>query len=105
MSTKEEQLKEMKESIRSSVKYNLDTLVEEKMKEKGYVEEKDEGDPCWDGYEQRGMKDKDGKKVPNCVKVEEQEDEDDDNMDDEESDSEDDDDVEEEGYKGKKKKK
>ena len=27
--------------------------------------------PCWDGYEQRGMKEKDGKKVPNCVKLEE----------------------------------
>ncbi len=25
-------------------------------------------DPCWKGYEQKGMKDKDGKKVPNCVK-------------------------------------
>jgi len=24
-------------------------------------------DPCWDGYEQIGMKDKDGKRVPNCV--------------------------------------
>jgi len=24
-------------------------------------------DPCWDGYEQIGMKDKGGKKVPNCV--------------------------------------
>lgn len=23
--------------------------------------------PCWDGYEQVGMKDQDGKKVPNCV--------------------------------------
>ena len=23
--------------------------------------------PCWDGYEQIGMKDKDGKQVPNCV--------------------------------------
>jgi hypothetical protein len=23
--------------------------------------------PCWDGYEQRGMKEKDGKMVPNCV--------------------------------------
>tara|TARA_R100001369_G_scaffold38972_1_gene64926 strand:+ start:373 stop:2412 length:2040 start_codon:yes stop_codon:yes gene_type:complete len=23
--------------------------------------------PCWDGYEQVGMKDKDGKQVPNCV--------------------------------------
>jgi hypothetical protein len=27
----------------------------------------DSEDPCWDGYEQAGMKDKDGKKVPNCV--------------------------------------
>lgn len=25
-------------------------------------------DPCWKGYEQQGMKTKDGKKVPNCVK-------------------------------------
>jgi hypothetical protein len=25
--------------------------------------------PCWDGYTQRGMKDKDGKMVPNCVPV------------------------------------
>lgn len=23
--------------------------------------------PCWDGYVQRGMKEKDGKMVPNCV--------------------------------------
>lgn len=26
-----------------------------------------EKDPCWNGYEQIGMKKKDGKKVPNCV--------------------------------------
>jgi hypothetical protein len=24
-------------------------------------------DPCWSGYEQIGMKEKNGKKVPNCV--------------------------------------
>ncbi|MBB6609570.1 hypothetical protein H7F15_00835 [Pontibacter sp. Tf4] len=24
-------------------------------------------DPCWKGYEQVGMKNKDGKQVPNCV--------------------------------------
>ncbi|WP_168194056.1 hypothetical protein [Pontibacter sp. SGAir0037] len=24
-------------------------------------------DPCWKGYEQVGMKDKNGKQVPNCV--------------------------------------
>jgi hypothetical protein len=32
-----------------------------------------EADPCWDGYQQIGMKDKDGKEVPNCVPIEEQE--------------------------------
>lgn len=26
-----------------------------------------EKDPCWKGYSMRGMKDKDGRKVPNCV--------------------------------------
>ena len=25
------------------------------------------GDPCWDGYEAIGMKEKNGKTVPNCV--------------------------------------
>jgi hypothetical protein len=30
-----------------------------------------EADPCWDGYEQFGTKDKDGKEVPNCVPKEE----------------------------------
>jgi hypothetical protein len=29
--------------------------------------EKKDDDPCWDGYEQIGMKKKDGKEVPNCV--------------------------------------
>jgi len=29
--------------------------------------EKKEKDPCWKNYEQVGMKNKDGKKVPNCV--------------------------------------
>jgi hypothetical protein len=24
-------------------------------------------DPCWKGYEQVGMKEKDGNQVPNCV--------------------------------------
>jgi len=28
---------------------------------------KTDNDPCWDGYEMVGMKDKDGKSVPNCV--------------------------------------
>ena len=29
--------------------------------------EKKEKDPCWKNYEQVGMKNKDGKKVTNCV--------------------------------------
>lgn len=33
---------------------------------KEYLEEVRK-DPCWKGYKQIGMKDKDGKKVPNCV--------------------------------------
>jgi len=28
-------------------------------------------DPCWDGYQQYGTKEKDGKEVPNCVPVNE----------------------------------
>lgn len=35
-----------------------------KTKHKGLPEEKD---PCWDGYQQIGMKKKNGKEVPNCV--------------------------------------
>lgn len=34
-----------------------------------FVETKE--DPCWDGYQQYGMKDKNGKKVPNCIPKEE----------------------------------
>lgn len=34
-------------------------MTEKKEKEK---------DPCWKGYKKEGMKKKDGKTVPNCVK-------------------------------------
>ena len=27
------------------------------------------GDPCWDGYEQYGTKDMNGKEVPNCIPI------------------------------------
>ena len=38
------------------------------------TEDKDEDDPCWDGYEMVGMKkDKDGNEVPNCVPKEKNE--------------------------------
>jgi hypothetical protein len=30
-------------------------------------EAKAEGDPCWEGYEMFGMKEKGGRKVPNCI--------------------------------------
>jgi|LakMenEpi03Aug12_release.lakeMendotaPanAssembly.Ray.scaffolds.fasta_scaffold289678_3 hypothetical protein len=36
-----------------------------------YVQEKK--NPCWKGYKQLGTKNKNGKKVPNCVKVNESE--------------------------------
>lgn len=29
------------------------------------------GDPCWDGYEQYGTKDMDGREVPNCIPIQE----------------------------------
>ena len=32
-----------------------------------------DGDPCWKGYKQVGMKKKDGKEVPNCVPMNEEE--------------------------------
>ena len=31
----------------------------------------DEMNPCWKGYKQIGMKEKDGKQVPNCVPIDE----------------------------------
>jgi hypothetical protein len=31
--------------------------------------EKMKGDPCWKGYQAIGMKTKNGRKVPNCVKI------------------------------------
>ena len=36
-------------------------------------EKKKKDDPCWKDYEMVGMKEKDGKEVPNCVPLEEQE--------------------------------
>lgn len=36
---------------------------------KEYIKEAE--DPCWDGYQQRGMKKKGGKEVPNCIPEEE----------------------------------
>ena len=38
-----------------------------KGKKSGGESKANEADPCWKGYKQIGMKDKDGKQVPNCV--------------------------------------
>lgn len=42
-----------------------DTLI------KNVLDEKKKGDPCWPGYEMVGMKKKGGRRVPNCVPVDE----------------------------------
>ena len=42
-----------------------DAMYESIMSFKSFIEEAK--DPCWKGYKQLGMKDKNGKKVPNCI--------------------------------------
>lgn len=57
--TKHKELPKMKEQLRK--------IVREIMRER-VISELTEENPCWKGYKQLGMKTKDGKKVPNCVK-------------------------------------
>lgn len=45
----------------------VEKVKEESSKKKSLKEAKKKKDPCWKGYEQIGMKEKDGKEVPNCV--------------------------------------
>lgn len=40
------------------------------MNEENCCPEEDIEKACWEGYVQRGMKEKDGKMVPNCIPVE-----------------------------------
>jgi hypothetical protein len=50
------------------------TLVEEEeIVLEGDNKQMKDKDPCWKGYQMVGMKDKNGKKVPNCVPTEEKE--------------------------------
>lgn len=42
-----------------------------KLRIKNNLNEKKKDDPCWKNYEQYGTKQKNGKEVPNCVKIEE----------------------------------
>lgn len=46
---------------------DLQNIRKKKLKSKIDELKKAKNDPCWKGYVQLGMKDKDGKKVPNCV--------------------------------------
>jgi hypothetical protein len=62
------------ENWRNFVSQTEQSLLNEKKdrrrkfaEDKGLDEEKKDDDPCWDNYEQVGMKKKDGKEVPNCV--------------------------------------
>lgn len=48
-----------------------DAMYESMMSFKSFLEEAK--DPCWKGYKQLGVKDKNGKKVPNCIPVSEDE--------------------------------
>ena len=48
------------------VNESLDDFLFEKKKTKKSKKMKGD-DPCWDGYEMIGTKEKDGKEVPNCV--------------------------------------
>ncbi len=43
-----------------------EVLIEDSQVEEAALE-KEEDDPCWSGYVQVGMKEKNGKRVPNCV--------------------------------------
>lgn len=56
-------IKESKESLPKIKISELRELVKNILKE--------DKDPCWDGYEQIGMKEKKGKEVPNCVPIKE----------------------------------
>jgi hypothetical protein len=51
-------------------KESTEDLVEEELIEGDNKQMKGK-DPCWKGYQMVGMKDKNGKKVPNCVPTEE----------------------------------
>ena len=56
-----------------SGKYYAKTLMDNLQMIFKYIEEdkdlSEKENPCWDGYEMVGMKEKDGKSVPNCVPI------------------------------------
>ena len=54
-------IKDTQSKVMASVVYNT--------KFRGINLMAEEGDPCWDGYEQYGTKDLDGREVPNCIPI------------------------------------
>ena len=59
-------LKKMSPSVS---KYSYDLRFESVEEAMNAAQQNEEQGPCWDGYEQRGMKKKGDKMVPNCVPV------------------------------------
>lgn len=63
--------KEEKDSVggEKTKKFKFDKTGDQDKQEEEDEEPSDyKEDPCWEGYEQKGMKEKDGKQVPNCTK-------------------------------------
>lgn len=59
----ENKFKKLCDQIKTlKVKSETHTTLTSKRKKK-----KNKDNPCWDGYTQLGLKDKDGKQVPNCI--------------------------------------
>lgn len=57
---------EVRSRLSKPLKEEIAQILESKKKGSGTPEVK--SDPCWSGYRQYGMKMKNGKSVPNCVK-------------------------------------
>lgn len=57
------------EKVKTSIekRYGKGAIKEATGKEEGTSDSAEDKDPCWKDYEMVGMKDKNGKKVPNCV--------------------------------------
>jgi len=63
--------KESKPSFMEEADLFLKNPKKNNMFQEGSNDILNEKDPCWKGYKQYGMKTKNGKEVPNCVKVDE----------------------------------
>ena len=59
-------------TFRTETKMSAERLVGSKINQMSKyrgINLKEEGDPCWEGYEQYGTKDVDGREVPNCIPI------------------------------------